>query len=152
MRSAALDATAPFTADELEPANRALAEIGRATPASEYLGSVSWLQAWTRRHHAWWDDFDVLVSPVLNVPPPELGWLSDPDEGSGRLTRVLRFTPQLNVSGQPAASMPLHWTPEGLPVGVQFVGPADGESLLVRLAAQVEESRPWSDRSPAIFA
>ena len=57
--------------------------------------------------HAWWDDFDVLVSPVIAVPPPPIGWLSDPELGTERLTSILQFTAQFNVSGQPAVSLPL---------------------------------------------
>ena len=79
-------------------------------------------------------DFDVLVSPVIAVPPPPIGWLSDPELGTERLTSILQFTAQFNVSGQPAVSLPLHWSESGLPVGVQFVGPIDDEALVqVRL-------------------
>ncbi|PRC53622.1 amidase, partial [Mycobacterium sp. ITM-2017-0098] len=54
-----------------------------------------------------------------------------------------------NLTGRPAISLPLHWTPDGLPLGVQFVAPLAGESLLVRLAAQLEQAMPWAGRAPA---
>jgi amidase len=66
--------------------------------------------------------------------------------------QYISFTAPFNVTGQPAVSLPLHWTPEGLPVGVQFVGPAWGEDVLVRLASQVEAAHPWADRRPPVSA
>lgn len=60
----------------------------------------------------------MLVSPVIAVPPPPIGWLSDPELGTERLTGILQFTAQFNVSGQPAMSLPLHWSERDLPVGV----------------------------------
>ena len=67
--------------------------------------------------------FDLLVCPVLNGPPPPLGWLTDPIEGLGRVTAIMQFTAQFNVTGQPAISLPLSWNDAGLPIGVQLVAP-----------------------------
>ena len=128
-----------------------MAEIGGALPAPTYLASVDWMHAWSRRLQAWWNEFDVLVTPVISVPPPEIGWLRDPELGTERLTQILQFTAQFNVSGQPAVSLPLHWTPEGLPVGVQFVGAVESEPMLIRLASQLEAAAPWASRRPPIF-
>ncbi len=141
----------PITEDDVEASNWIMGSIGRAVSAADYLASVDWMHAWSRRLHAWWDDFDVLVSPVIAVPPPPIGWLSDPELGTERLTSILQFTAQFNMSGQPAMSLPLHWSEGGLPIGVQFVGPIDEEALLIRLAAQLEMAAPWAHRLPELY-
>ena len=141
----------PIGEDDVEASNWSMGSIGRSVSAADYIASVNWVHAWSRRLHAWWDDFDVLVSPVIAVPPPPLGWLSDPEHGTERLTSILQFTAQFNVSGQPAVSLPLHWSDTGLPVGVQFVGPIDDEALLIRLAAQLETAAPWANQLPPIY-
>lgn len=146
--------------DELEPGNAVFASIGRSFGAVDYLDAVYWQQAWTRRMAQWWRDdavgrtggFDLLVSPVLNGTPPPLGHLSDPVDGLGRVTTLMQYTAQFNVTGQPAISLPLWWSADGLPVGVQFVAAFGREDLLVRVAAQLEAARPWADRVPPVHA
>ncbi len=140
-----------LTEADVEADNWFMASLGKTIPASTYVNSVSWLHSWSRRMHAWWDQFDVLVTPVIAVPPPPIGWLRDAELGTERLTSILQFTPQFNVTGQPGVSLPLHWTDDDLPVGVQFVGPIDDEAMLIRLAAQIEEAAPWVDRVPSVF-
>ena len=141
----------PITEADVEASNWTMGSLGAAVPAADYIASVNWVHAWSRRMHAWWDDFDVLVSPVIAVPPPPIGWLSDPELGTERLTSILQFTAQFNTSGQPAMSLPLHWSADDLPVGVQFVGPIDDEALLLRLAGQLETASPWADRIPSLY-
>ena len=140
-----------ITEGDVEASNWLMGSIGRAVPAADYIASVNWVHSWSRRLQAWWDDFDVLVSPVIAVPPPPIGWLSDPELGTERLTSILQFTAQFNVSGQPAMSLPLHWSSDDLPIGVQFVGPIDDEALLIRLASQLETAAPWADRLPPLY-
>jgi amidase len=140
----------PLGVDDLEPMNFALAHIGAKVGGAEYLDTVDWLHAWSRRTVSWWHDggFDLLLSPVLNGLPPPLGWLTDPDEGTARFQRLLQYTSQFNVTGQPAISLPLHWTGHGLPVGVQLVAAYGREDVLLRVAAQLEAAHPWADRHP----
>ena len=136
---------------ELEFDNALMASIGRSVTAPQYIAAIDAAHAWSRRLQAWWTEYDVLLTPVLAVPPPELGWLRDPEHGTARLLEILLFTVQANVSGQPAVSLPLHWTPDGLPVGVQAMGAYGREDVLLRLAAQVEQAAPWADRHPPLF-
>jgi amidase len=74
----------------------------------------------------------------------------DPAAEGPKLARATMFTSVFNASGNPAASLPLHWTPEGLPVGVQIVGRYGDEATLFRLAAQFEAAQPWFQRRPEL--
>jgi len=140
----------PVEESDVEPDNWKMASIGRMISATDYVRSINWVHAWSRRLQAWWDDFDLLVTPVIAVPPPPIGWLSDPELGTERLRSILQFTAQFNVSGQPAISLPVGWSADGLPIGVQFVGPIDDEALLLRVAGQLEVAAPWAGRTPSI--
>jgi amidase len=147
----------PVTADDVDPLNWALAELGRACPAPQLLESMNWLHGYTRRLASWWENgFALLLTPTLPAPPPPLGtFRPDPADplGTGfKATAFAAFTLPFNASGQPAISLPLHWTADGLPVGVQLVAPYHGEDVLLRVAAQLEEARPWADRRPPVHA
>lgn len=149
-----IDGLQRLVGDELqmERDTRAFVELGRRIGGIEYITAVEWFHAYTRRMAEWWESYDILVTPILTEPPPELGVLRDPAVGRELLRRLLHFTPQFNVTGQPAMSVPLHWSSEGLPVGVQFVGSAAAEFQLLQVAGQLERARPWSDRTPPVFA
>ena len=144
------------TADDVDSLNWALAELGRACPATQLLDTIHWLHGYTRRVASWWESgFDLLLTPTLPEPPPPLGhFRPDPDPlvAGLRATAFAAFTMPFNTTGQPAISLPLHWTSDGLPVGIQLVAPYDGEDLLLRVAAQLEEAQPWADRRPPVHA
>jgi amidase len=144
----------PIADDEIEPRNVAYREAGRALAATEYLGARAWIGMWCRRMASWWSDHDVLVTPTVGAPPPRLGWFTEagPAEEGKRIASFIPYTAQFNMTGQPAVSLPLHWSADGLPVGVQFVAAYGREDLLVRLAAQLEEAAPWADRRPPLSA
>jgi amidase len=135
----------------LEPLNRMLAERARATPSPEAAVAVMRLQALTRRIVAFWSDVDVVVTPTLALPPVPVGWALDgsPEAAFERQWHWTPFTAIVNVTGQPAMSVPLHWSGDGLPVGVQMIGAPFAEATLIRLATQLEEARPWAHRRPS---
>jgi len=136
----------------LTPLNRELVESSRATSAAEYARTVARLQAYARRVVSFWEEVDVVLTPTLAMPPVRIGWQDVPGGAVEQLLRNVEFTPftaVANLTGLPAMSLPLHWSSEGLPIGVQAIGPPAGDALLLRLATQLEEARPWADRRPA---
>ncbi len=144
----------PISDAEIEPRNAAHRQAGRALGSVEYLQARQWIGQWTRRMASWWDDFDLLVTPTLGAPPPELGWFTaaGPEDEGRRIASFIPYTAQFNMTGQPAVSLPLHWTPDDLPVGVQLVAAYGREDVLVRVASQLEQAAPWADRRPRIHA
>jgi amidase len=141
--------------DELEPANALFAAMGREYSSVDYIGGIESMQAWSRPVAQWWVDHDILVVPTSAEPPVRLGELApdnlDPSVGA-RMGRLVSFCAPFDVTGQPGMSLPLHWNDEGLPIGVQLVGAYGREDVLLRVAAQLEAARPWSDRRPPIHA
>jgi len=144
----------PIGEDEIEPRNAFYRQAGAAMDVLTYLQSRAWIGAWARRMAGWWAAHDLLLTPTLGAPPPELGWFTaDGPQGEGR--RVVSFIPytaQFNMTGQPAVSLPMHWTPDGLPAGVQLVAAYGREDLLVRVASQLEQAAPWHERRPPVHA
>jgi amidase len=139
----------------LEPQNATLAELGRAVTAGAYVGAYEQLQRWARGVAAWWEDHDVLVTPTVTAPTPELGYLGpevDLFESLARMGTFTAFSMPFNVTGQPAISLPVHEGRDGLPVGVQLVAGYGREDLLLRLAGQLEAARPWAARRPPVAA
>jgi amidase len=148
---------APIGAGDVEPLTWALAEIGRSRNSGEYLAAVGQHQVLARMiagiHES---GFDLLLTPTLGEPPPPLGTFDD--SGADPMVAFERafldgcFTAAFNATGQPAISLPLHWSEDGLPIGVQLVAPLGREDLLLRVAAQLEAAVPWADRTPPTFA
>jgi amidase len=142
----------PIGDDEIEPRNAAHRQAGRELSAVAYLESRAWFGMWARRMADWWAGHDLLLTPTLGAPPPELGWFTaaGPEEEGKRVASFIPYTAQFNMTGQPAITLPLHWTPGGLPVGVQLVAPYGREDILIRIASQLEQAAPWSDRHPHV--
>ncbi len=147
----------PLTPEDVEPMTWAIAEIGRATTAAAYLAQIEFVHRFGRRMAAWWEGgFDLLLTPTTAEPPPRIG------EFAGSVEVPLRpflraapfgaFTFPINLTGQPAISLPMHWTASGLPVGASLVAPYGREDLLLQVAAQLEIAVPWRDRVPGIYA
>src|SRR5262249_6134058 len=130
---------------DLEPANAVTAEMGQAMTGAQYLAATETAHAWSRRVVSWWaDGNDVLVTPTMAEPPARLGESApDAEDVMGTLTRMglYAMSPSpFNITGQPAISLPLHWTADGLPVGVQLVAAYGREDVLTRLASQLEQA------------
>jgi amidase len=115
------------------------------------------MDAFTRAFAGWWGNgdgggYDVLLLPVTGTVTPKLGALGMDSARLKTSTLWWPYTAFFNLSGQPAISLPLHWSKEGLPVGVQLGAAYAREDVLIRLAAQLEQARPWSARLPGIHA
>jgi amidase len=143
--------------ESLEPLTRRMVEAADEVSAIDYWLALAQLRLSSRAVLGLWSERDVFVCPTLARPPLELGALRPaPDEDP--LTMLssagdfVPFTPIFNVTGQPAISLPLHQSAAGLPVGVQLVGRHGEEDVLLSLAAQLEQARPWADRRPAVHA
>ena len=144
----------PISEAEIEPRNAAYRKAGAAMDAMTYLQSRAWIGIWVRRMAHWFEGHDLLVTPTLGAPPPELGWFTaaGPEAEGPRIASFIPYTAQFNMTGQPAVSLPLHWTPGGLPVGVQLVAGYGREDLLIQVASQLEEAAPWAGRHPQVHA
>jgi amidase len=144
----------PITEDEIEPRNAFYRQAAGTLDAVTYLQSRAWIGTWARRMARWWTEYDLLLTPTLGAPPPELGWFTaeGPEREGQRVGSFIPYTAQFNMTGQPAVSLPMHWTPSGLPVGVQLVAAYGREDLLVRVASQLEQAAPWHERRPQVYA
>ena len=152
--SAAGVPVAPDREELLQPLTRWLRERGRSTPATAFTAALARLQAATRRGIAATAQYDVLLVPTLAQPPAPIGWFraaGDPAAEFERMKQWTPFTAIFNMTGQPAVNVPLHWSPDGLPIGVMLVGRPADEATLVSLSAQLEEARPWRHRTPALW-
>ena len=160
---------------EMEPLTWVLRCLGREVSGTALTAAIAHVQEAQWAMAGFHDTHDILVSPVLAAPPPRLGsaYVSGLERALIRmfhrvlmphLTWMIRprtwreafewagYTQLANMTGAPAMSVPLHWTPEGLPVGIHMSAGFGGEALLLRLAAQLEEAAPWSHRRPPAVA
>lgn len=132
------------------------AQDARRHTAADYARALYIIHLLGRRFGAFFEKYDVLISPTLANPPLRLGatdmMSDDLDLYNAMLFTQIPFTPPFNATGCPAASLPLGWTRDGLPVGVQIGAGFGNEAVIFRLAAQIEAARPWADRRPPDLA
>lgn len=145
----------PLTEDEVEPYNWAAAQRGKTMLATELASATEQQQLWVRSVVQWMAaNYDVLLTPTSGAIPMRTEDLWPPADKPWKIGHVYgqigAFTLPFNATGQPAISLPLHWTAEGLPVGVQLVGGMGREDLLLSLSAQLESVAPWADRYPEL--
>jgi Asp-tRNA(Asn)/Glu-tRNA(Gln) amidotransferase A subunit family amidase len=131
----------PVDRDELDP--RFFAAVDRADTRTE--NHVMEAQAVIDEVAAplvrWWDDWDLLVTPTTFQPAWPLG-------SESGLVQMGTLLAPFSLSGQPALSLPLHWSQEQLPIGVQFVGPPGGDEMLLALAEDIQVAFDWALRHP----
>lgn len=158
-----------------EPDTLLMAGFGRAIRADEYTESLARWHDYQRIMNEFYLRYDVYMTPTVGTPPPLIGWGATPAHElkivaflqaigmsrtlmkSSKLREKIRetltfipFTELANLTGVPAMTVPLHWTAEGLPLGVHFMAGPSSEGLLFRLAAQLEQAQPWFDRVPQL--
>ena len=151
VRTCGYEPMPPF--ESLEPVNQSLIEFGRSVSAPTFDMADRKIKRASRQLVAFFDDYDVLVTPTVAGPPPIIGSYRDPDDPIAEFLNaasLVPFTPPWNTTGQPAVSLPMHWDEQGLPVGVQIVGRPADEATLIRLSAQLEEAQPWAERRPPV--
>ena len=142
--------------DTLEAVTLAVWEDGKKYSAVDLLKSMDHGGRLSRIVGRFFEDVDVFVTPTIATPPAPHGEVNQNRAGmtamewTRQVFSYVPFTPLFNTTGQPAISLPLHWSADGLPVGVQFVGRFGDEAGLLRLAAQLEEAKPWADKRPPV--
>ena len=143
---------------DFEPYTWARMSRHASTLSSAQIRSATWLQRYASRISKWWrSGYDLLLTPTTGEPPALLEELVPPhgDPWSidrNRFARVRCFARPLNVTGHPAISLPLGWTDEGLPMGMQLVADFGREDILIRVASQLEEVEPWAPRQSALIS
>ncbi|MCY1656866.1 amidase family protein [Dietzia sp. SL131] len=159
---------------DFETDTRIVAALGRAQSSVDYLDAVMRRDQYVGELTSFFEGYDLLMTPTLADLPPHIGALDTPPLARRAATALLAtrtapllrhsgfveslidanlswvpYTQLANLTGRPALSLPLHWTPEGVPMGVHFTAGLGGESMLLRLAGQLEQALPWTDRQPA---
>jgi len=127
---------------------------GRETQGTELMAAMQFVEATTRRVLTDLDDYDAFLTPTLAMPPQPVEWFNESGDPVVDHQRELQFTPYTalyNMSGQPAASLPMHWNDEGLPIGVMLAAKPGEDGPLFSLCAQLEAAAPWTDRRPPGF-
>lgn len=140
--------------DLLEPFTIGMAELVSKLPPSALGEAIGRLEASVAVYDSWFKSFDLILSPVLAKPAVTLGYVAPTvpfDELAARVTQYVGYTPVHNVAGAAAMSVPLHWTPDGIPVGMHFAGRAGDERKLFELAFELEQAQPWAQRKPPIW-
>ena len=138
----------------LRPLTAWLRERGRKLSALDLYNALGALRSKAREELSSSSMYDAVLTPTLAQPPAKVGGLRDDADPARDFENQKQFTPftaHYNMTGQPAISIPLYWTADSLPIGVQLVGRPADEVTLLRLAAQLEAAEPWAHRKPACW-
>lgn len=147
----ALSVVPPEREHLLRPLTRWLAARGRAVSGPEFGLAIGEVRRYAAAALTALAPYDAVLTPTLATLPPPVGALRDDADPAADFEAQKRFTPWTsawNVTGMPAVSLPLHWSGDGLPVGVMLAARPAEEPLLLALAAQVEAAAPWAERRP----
>jgi amidase len=173
IEEAARAAGKKVSVNDFDPSTFGLGMLGKALSAQEYAAAARYLQTAARKVARFSAGYDLLLTPTLSQPPVKIGSLQ-PAESEKTLIKLIGsfdggallkamgiikplaaqtfefmpWTPVFNVTGQPAMSVPLHWSPANLPVGMHFIGQFGDEATLFRLAGQLEQAQPWAGKIP----
>ncbi len=138
---------------DVEPLTWAWMQEGRTFSAADYMQTVTTMHLVGRRMGAFFERYDLLLTATLAQPPLQLGQIDATATDVGRYVEFLfgeitPLTPLFNQTGGAAMTVPLAWSDDGLPIGIQFGGALGDEPKLIRLAAQLEQAQPWAERRP----
>ena len=142
------------TREDFEPHTWKMFSFDAKLRPSDYLLAVQDMQRMAREVAPFFDTYDVWLTPTTTQPPQPLGWFdfdpAHPKQATERMSDMPRFSSIANITGQPAISLPLQWSEQGLPIGIQFIGRYGDEATLFRLSSQLEAAHPWAARKPVI--
>ncbi|HJQ42827.1 MAG TPA: amidase [Jatrophihabitantaceae bacterium] len=144
----------PSLEHALTPLAKYLRARGRAASGVEFADAMSQVKLMSRDAILATAQFDALVSPTLAQLPKPIGFFNGVTDAADDFERQKAFTPFtsiFNATGQPAISLPLYQSRDGLPIGIMLAGRPAGEALLLALAAQIEAALPWRDRRPPVW-
>ncbi len=143
-----------ITEDQVEPLTWLIYQNAATRTASDYLLALGECQLFSRKIAQWFHKggYDLFLTPTMTIPPVKIGSFTAENVGKSiqLMSQMAAFTSVFNTTGQPAMSIPLYWNADNLPIGLQFAGRFGDEATLFRLAAQLEQERPWIDRKPPI--
>ncbi len=154
---AALAALTPVESgreDRLRPLTRHLRRIGAELTGMDVAAAVSTLRVAARAELARTVEFDAVLGPTLSRRPARVGELRCDEDPEADFRAQFEFSPfcsAYNITGQPAINVPLNWTDDGLPIGVQLAGRVGDEETIIALAGQLERAAPWRDRHPSMW-
>jgi len=148
-----------ITQEDLEPMSWLFVQNAATRSGADYLIAVTHCHSFSRKIAQWFHKggYDLLLNTTLTTPPIKTGSfkatnLAKAGKNILLMSKLVAFTFAYNASGQPAMSVPLYWTADNIPIGIQFAAPFGDEATLFRLAAQLEQERPWIDIKPPIYS
>ncbi len=134
---------------EVEDVNKGLLARAKAQSSHDYIQALVRLQLFSRQLlNSWGETFDVLLTPTIAREPPKIGWIHEGKDVMHRAAEMVPYSGWINVTGQPAISVPMHIAASGLPVGVQLVGAPWRDDLILQIARELEEATLWNAHLP----